>query len=528
MKKILWFALALLYCGCFEVKEEIILNPDGSGKANVEVITVNADALMGGFGTKQKSSDASSALNLIEKSKGVDVWKDVTYGKTQDGRSFVKGTAYFADVNQLKIDAAPAFHLDRKNDQWTISMSSSEFNMDKKSDKSKAFLAGQASKEERLAVLQKEKQEFEAGKAMMGMFLSSIKMDVTIQVPGKFTEVSNFKKDEKGRLKFQIDGAKLMDGMNVFQDEKWLNDLAAQKKDIDFKDVSALKMNERLFGTYGEIKAVAAVQKKNIFDYALETAKAKEAYPALLESLGGKNKTAVAKGDGFSSVHAIGIQYSYDTEGKSFSGDTYKMTFLGQFSGGSVSEITEILFTKAVADNGENLLGEDVPQKVTFPSLSQDKTSVTFDMTMHRPKDDAKGLKEIAGTIEYRVSSGTKDIDLGFKALAVGAKGTQLGAVVQSIEPGSWGKTYHDLKLKLDIAKERIAEIKFYDKDHNTLYVTKSDLSESPDVSLLSFSYDGDFPPDASVVVTAYNDIKTYSAPFTIRDVDLFGRPLKK
>ena len=93
MKKIAFVLFALaFFTGCFEVKEEIILNPDGSGKAMVEVITINSDALMGGF-TGKKPSESSAALSMIEKSKGVDVWKDVTYGKTQDGRAFVKGTA---------------------------------------------------------------------------------------------------------------------------------------------------------------------------------------------------------------------------------------------------------------------------------------------------------------------------------------------------------------------------------------------------------------------------------------------------
>ncbi len=528
MKKILYAAIcAAFFTGCFEVKEEIILNPDGSGKANIEVITVNTDALMGGLGGKQKKSEASSAQSLIDKSKGVDVWKDVTYGKTQDGRTFVKGTAYFTNLNELKIDAAPTFHLEDKNGQFIISASNDDLNMGKKSDHEKAFLSAKASKAERMAIIEKEKQEFQASKAMMGMFLSSIKMDVTIQVPGKWVTVTNFKKDELGRLVFHFDGSQIVNAMDVFQDEKWLDDIASQKKDIQFKDATALKMNERMFGTSSDIRAVAAIQKKNLFNYAQEVAKAKEAYPALLESLGSKDKTTAAKGDGFASLHPIGIQYYYDTEGKSFSGDSYKMSFLGEFSGGAVSEINEILITKAAADNGENLLGDNAPQKVTFPYLSQDKTSVTFDMTMHRPKDDAKGMKEIAGTIEYRVSSGTKDVDLGFKDFTAGEKGP-LGALIQSVEQGSWGKNYHDLKLKLDVPKETIAEIKFYDKERNPLYVSKTDLSESPDVSIFSFSYDGEFSKGGSVVVTVYKDIKTYSAPFSIKDVDLFGRPLKK
>jgi hypothetical protein len=528
MKKILMLFLApVFFIGCFEVKEEIILNPDGSGKAIIEVVTVNSDALMGGFGAQQKKSESSSALSMIEKSKGVDVWKDVTYGKTQDGRLFVKGTAYFSEFNKLKIESAPSFRLEgTKEGQWIISVSNDEFNMDKKSDNSKTFLSATASKEERMAIIEKEKQGFQAAKAMMGMFLGTIKMDITLQVPGKVISVSNLKKDEKGRIRFHLDGSNLMEGMDVFQDEKWINDLAAQKKYINFKDAAAVKMNQRIFGEASEIKAVAAVDKKNLFDYAQETAKAKEAYPALLESLGGKNKTVAAKGDGFSSMHAIGIQYYYDTEGKSFQGDSYKMNFVGEFAG-EVSEVKEILFTSAVADNGENLLKEDdYSRKASFPQLSSEKNSVSFDITMQRPSDRAKGIREITGTIEYQTASEAKEVDLGITNFTQGAQG-KLGAHIESIG-ASWAKDYTDMKLKLNIPKAKIASIKLYDENHTELFVTQSDISESPDAAMYSFSTSGEFPKRGSVIVKVYDEVKIYSAPFSIKDVDLFGRPLKK
>ncbi len=86
---------------CYERKDAAIINPDGSGKIQIEIdISVAA-------GDHQKPDTLGTgrlfAANLINGTRGVDAWAAVAISEAADGRAHITGTAYFSDLNKLKI-----------------------------------------------------------------------------------------------------------------------------------------------------------------------------------------------------------------------------------------------------------------------------------------------------------------------------------------------------------------------------------------------------------------------------------------
>lgn len=91
----------LLLTGCFDTKEDFTINPDGSGKVVHESVFPQAD-LSGGKDPAEEVLRKAIA-QVIEQSKGVEAWCNVSFQRMDDGRLFFKGTAYFKDLSQLKI-----------------------------------------------------------------------------------------------------------------------------------------------------------------------------------------------------------------------------------------------------------------------------------------------------------------------------------------------------------------------------------------------------------------------------------------
>jgi hypothetical protein len=112
MKRFMGFALVaalpLMLGGCFELRQDTTLNPDGSGKVVVETIMPDMSSMMT-FGDQPAAKPDPDvqlkkfAKDFIDGSKGVDAWSDVSFSMAEDGRMKFKGTAYFKDITALKV-----------------------------------------------------------------------------------------------------------------------------------------------------------------------------------------------------------------------------------------------------------------------------------------------------------------------------------------------------------------------------------------------------------------------------------------
>jgi len=94
---------ALIMSGCIDTDDTFTINPDGSGKV-VHIAMIPLDGMQLNFG--EDLSDEEKFQNTVkdelEKAKGVDAWKDVTFAKEGESIRF-EGTAYFKNLNKLKF-----------------------------------------------------------------------------------------------------------------------------------------------------------------------------------------------------------------------------------------------------------------------------------------------------------------------------------------------------------------------------------------------------------------------------------------
>ena len=103
IKGILIFGISAFLSGCFETKEEYIFNPDGSGKVVYSAAFPPMSFKLSDEEPDPESQMKDAVKDILEKSSGIDVWKDVSYKLTDDGKVSFKGTAYFKDVSKFDV-----------------------------------------------------------------------------------------------------------------------------------------------------------------------------------------------------------------------------------------------------------------------------------------------------------------------------------------------------------------------------------------------------------------------------------------
>jgi hypothetical protein len=280
MRKFFLVVLVLLSAiGCFESKEDYVLNPDGSGKVTI----------VGSFETGMPGMPASTdpketikqVKELLEKSKGVDAWSGVSYDRTKEGRVSFKGTAYFPDISKLDLETFGKDAVLRKEgDKFVLLIQEKE--------QTEAAPAAKPSAEEVKTQVEQAKKQWQTMKTMMGPMLEKIKQDLTYKLPGAVESSTNMKKVDISTVNIQVDGAKLMAAMDAMMtDEAWLKKQAEAGAFAPGGSGPPMdeEVNARVFGEKGPVKAVITGPSQSQFDYKSEVAAAKAEYTKLMEQL---------------------------------------------------------------------------------------------------------------------------------------------------------------------------------------------------------------------------------------------------
>jgi hypothetical protein len=281
-------ALALAAGGCFEIKQVITLNPDGSGKMALDMLTASPGGMMMGAG-KDAAPDANvmahdAATKLISQSKGVDAWTDVKHEVAKDGRIHVSGTAYFPDLSKMSVGAGEGTEIKWTKDGKDMVL---EFVMKEEEEGGKEEPAAKPLSDEEVAkALQEKRDEWAKQKPMVSMFMSTLKMDTTILLPGKIAEVNGFEKVDTTGVRVTIDGKKMLAAMDkVTADDKIMKDGLKAGKDPMKTPAARQALTEAMLGTKGPLRAKVS-DLKPLFDYKAEMEKAKAAQPEMMKKLG--------------------------------------------------------------------------------------------------------------------------------------------------------------------------------------------------------------------------------------------------
>jgi hypothetical protein len=521
----------LFVLGCYETKLDYTVNPGGSGKVVVEVRAASVMDM-----NTSAAAGSSLAKEVLKNSSGIDTWKDIEFKKTDDGKNYFKGTAYFSDITKARFKNismmdSVVFYKDDKNNLVL------EMNNDSKSE-SKPDKKPSLSNEEVEKTINEQKAQFQQMKPMLAAFLGTMKTELTFQMPGKLEKSTNFKKDKSGNLSLKFEGEKFINVLDkVMADDAWWRQQVLAGSDMKKSPPSGYEINEQLFGEKGPVRATFKGKFKDLFDYNQEMAAAKANYDAMISALGLMlAEEAVSKpvekvenysGGNFTDVRIVRIALSNmtDPDYNMFGNDqSYRVSVMG-FLPGSVLSADRAVVTQAVADNGDNLLHPDEwNRETTFIQLSQNKTALLWDVPLALPDRSVKSIKELTGFVYASSSSGAKWIETGIKEFKEGARGSAVDVVIESIKPNG---TSEEMNLKFTTSCNLIKEVEFYDAAGKKIEAQRYSSSDYGEGCTLSYYLEGNFPPKGSIKVEMYENVTKLEIPFSIRNVDLFGNPVK-
>jgi len=519
---------AIFYTGCYESKLEYVLNPDGSGKVMIEVkMNAMAGGMMGGT---ESSKGASSFAEKMFKTSGIDTWKDVEVKMLEDGRTYFKGTAYFPDVSAVKFKdismGEVGFYKDEQNNMVLDILQ--ENNTKQKSGSAKKNLT----KDELDKEIQKQKGEYQQMKPMLGMFLGTMKTDLTFQLPGKVEKSTNLSKTKDGRLTVNFSGEKILAAMDkMTANEEWWKEQAmggsGDKKKIS---EAAEEFNQYVFGEKGPIRAIVKGPVKTLFDYKKEMEESEKNFEAMLTklNLGGSvaKKVETYKGGNFKSltVGRVSMSDLSDPNNTLFGNDrTFKISVIGELPG-AILKVDKIKLQKAQTDNGEDVLPEEWLREAGYASLSNDKTAAMWELSMSMPSDQAKGFKEISGSILCQIPGQSKWVDLGIKKFAANEIG-QLDSKIESVEDTDYR---HSIKMKVKMPYDRIKTVQVLDaRGKEVKDVNKYGYDSGDDLAYLEIYSENPLPTQGTLKLEFYDTVVMQEIPFSIQNVTLWGKPLK-
>lgn len=519
--------MAILLPGCFETSYDLVLNPDGSGKVVVEATTTLGPT----FGGPQDPAARArqTVAGIVTMSEGVAAWKDVAYKLKPKSELWFKGTAYFDDVSKLRIHDLQMFQV-----SWVDAGDGRKKLVIRPGDAEKlpAPVPVELTDEEVAKRAAEQKQQYETSKMMAQMMFQGVSVSLTFHLPGKVTEAKGLVHDPAtGALTLRVTGPALFRAKDeLLADDAWVARVIRAGYKIDeHLPMADPDYRRKVFGTDGDIEATVTGNAASFFDYASEVAEAKKNQDAMIERLGLKQAIPEPARGGFKQVQLVASRFVAHPE---WADELYPLNsppgwlvgFLGELPG-TFQEITGGELTKAVATSGEDLLLEKPSErKLTWPYVfSKDKTKVLFYFRLKTPGPGVTGIRELTGTLCYTSASGSENVDLGFTEFKAGATGKVHGARLSAdSEPIGDSQT---LLLTLDLPSEKVAGLSLTAGDGSPATVLCRQVRHKGEgcafaVIKSSLSAGGRL---SAVVLT---NLQTYSIPFSVCDVTLWGRPL--
>ncbi len=543
--------LLLLTTGCFDTKEDFTINPDGSGKVVHECTFQAVNLNMGNENEDPGKALTNAVREVLEKATGIDAWRNVTFKTQDDGRLYFRGTAYFKNLSQLNIpnQTMLEFNWQRMADgttQLTLSTNKND-KSEGLSIKKKAKPAKNLSPVEAAKKIKQDRIQFQQAKPMLAGFLGNMKHAVVFHLPGKVSQSSNFTKDDAGNLAITFDGAKMVAVMDkLVNDDAWCQKHGGTGFD-DVKEKPAMEdeVNQLIYGEKAPVSATITGALKPLFDYAAEVAVAKQEYAQTQKNLkvgATRNRandednevvvTAAPATGGVKSVKVVGVRLVMGADQKrdlrplNYFKDEYSLALLVEFPGAVQSVTDKTALNVAMADDGTSLLPDsEWDRKVHFPNLAKDKTATILEFKMNLPGSGVKGLKELSGTVQYRVAGGTKEMDLGLGELTAGATGTNLDARIESIKDGWQKNGSQQMTLRLKTNPDGLKSLTLVVAGNKT-ELRQNGYGGGGDAYSFTYECKTNFPVNGRLVAEVYDKIQTYEAPFKLENISLLGASL--
>jgi len=289
---VLGLAFCVLAAGCYERKQSVVLNVDGSGRVTVETdVAVPAADGPGRGKPTPLSFGRQVAADFINNTKGVDAWSDVAVTATADGRAHIAATAYFPDINLLHFDMPLEFTWKRGEAADTFILTVVRTRQDMGEAPATAP-AGQAAPKKPAMTADQVKQMVTAAKsqykeqqAALRTQLDAFKLQMNFILPGEVAATHLF--SQQGQtVTLSLDGKKVADALDKFMtSDQALAATFEAGEDLPTNDDFML---QSMFNQNGPAAVTMKVPSytQPAFDYKSESGAAKRAEPAMFEKAG--------------------------------------------------------------------------------------------------------------------------------------------------------------------------------------------------------------------------------------------------
>lgn len=523
----------LVFTSCYQEEKAFTLNPDGSGKVKFST-TFPLEAAISFVDDEDKKPEEKlkdAALDILEESEGVDAWSDVSF-KLVDGEKIeFHGTAYFRDLNRLKLKMGSISSsslnpvLTREGDVVTIVCGDDDeeegdegepkTNWDELSDKEKE------------AELAKAKQQIVQMKAMAAGLMAGMESKLSFKLPTAPTKHHNFKKLEDMSYSVEISGDKMLKAFDALaEDEELLRSAVAGGMDMQGDPPDELF--EAMFGGPGQPTLVYQAGAAPAFDYKSELKAALESSPAMMKKLGLEIVPATPMTDGgsFESLRLAGLRIvtsgpTDDVRPFNWTKGT-SLALIAKLPG-AVIGVEEGKVLSFTLDNGQDLMSsKDWDRDISGADLSEDGTVVGFEVKSDKlPAADAKAIKELSGELVFTASTGTEKIDLGFAKLAVGEEGAKFGAKIEELGEHSFHEDKLEVSIRFKMKREMIKEVHFLNPDGVKLKSDRNGYSWGGDEGTMTFTVDKGLTEKHRVEIETFAGVSRHVIPFKIENTPL-------
>jgi hypothetical protein len=526
--------LLFLTSGCFDTTEDFTINPDGSGKVIHECLFQRMS-----FGAEKETPEEamrSAVKEVLEKSKGVDAWRDVSYQLRDDGRIFFRGTALFKNLSKLHLHNQTMLEFTWKKYGDGTAVLGLNANTLTGADAvgsqkpSATAITNQLAPEAFSKKVREGRVKLQQAKPILSGYLANVKHATTFHLPGKISTSSNFVKEDSGALTLRFEGAKVLEIIEkLANDDEWCRQHRGTGFDnLQEKQTMSEDMNQYIFGSKGPVSATIKGVSSPLFDYVAEVEAAKKEFSKIENDLGviAASLAPPAQGQPLKKLEVAGIKLITASDPNQnlrpfYSSEGYTMNLLMEFSG-TIQSITDgTAVETAVADDGTSLLPDSWKGTLHSRQISKDKTKALVEFELMVPNRNVRGLKEVSGHVEYQVG-GTKEVDLGFKELKVESKGTALGAKIKSLRE-RWNKDgSYEIDLFLDLRANEIKTLSLLVNGERTVLEQRG-WSGVGKTLTMTFANKTVFPSNGQLVAEVYDTPQTFETPFELKNITLSG-----
>jgi hypothetical protein len=495
-----------------DLHHDFTFNPDGSGRVTVR--------WTGPLGEHSPSPDEFLRTEL-ERAIGVEAWADVQCAPESDRLVFT-ATAWFRDAAALRFHCQ-GFHVNlldfrvEQHDDGSVSVATA---VDPKAAVDSAIPAG-ATRAQITELLAAERQKLEMAMSFLEGMFGSLTCHVVLRLPGKLAGKVRGERLGDNAVQVDFDGAQLVQVIQQLLTDDELMVKMLRQGGIT-PDVAM-----ELLGDNGPVQLRTGKKTAPQFDFEAEVAAARERFAEFAIDLNAAIPDA-GPAEPLANVRVVATKVVREADadrdlspfGQSHPGIT--LTIAADLPMASL-ELDQAGYERVVADDGTDFTPADEwDRRCHFPKATRDGRTLLLELSF-TPPPNARGLQELSGRITAVCSEGSEEHDLGFAELAAGVAGDYAGA--QLLRCAQEDEQRWVFEVQLQVARQRVLGCALVAGDERWA-LESAGYSSCNDECTLTWTFQGELPSDARMVMTFASRLSRVPYAFTLHDVDWLGNGL--